>query len=153
MEKKGKKRETRVGSFAFKFSTPFVQKWKNVERIDRFSRLLNNLHENVQASTSWPWIIQPRKLRQNCFLAFSREKEKERKKGNGIKVDLPILRNHRFLSCFENLSPSFVLRDRDIIVYMTQRITFFCYFLPIEEKITEIDYIFVTLNLTNLRYL
>lgn len=96
-----------------------------------------------------------------------REKKRE-KKGNEIEVDLPILRNQqdsfpvlkifqnqrkRFLSCFENLSPSFVLRDRDIIVYMTQRITFFCYFLPIEEKITEIEYIFVTLNLTNLRYL
>lgn len=81
-----------------------------------------------------------------------REKKRE-KKGNEIEVDSPILRNHRFLSCFENLSPSFVLRDRDIIVYMTQRITFFCYFLPIEEKITEIEYIFVTLNLTNFRYL
>lgn len=81
-----------------------------------------------------------------------REKKRE-KKGNEIEIDLPILRNHRFLSCFENLSPSFVLRDRDIIVYMTQRITFFCYFLPIEEKITEIKYIFVTLNLTNFRYL
>lgn len=81
-----------------------------------------------------------------------REKKRE-KKGNEIEVDLPILRNYRFLSCFENLSPSFVLRDRDIIVYMTQRITFFCYFLPIEEKITEIEYIFVTLNLTNFRYL
>lgn len=86
-------------------------------------------------------------------LRFHERKKRKKRKWNRIrfasyrsilskKSPIPFL--------FENLSPFFVLPcDRDIILYMAQRVIFF-YLLLIDQKKLQRLYIFV---LTNLRYL